>query len=161
MADTKLKPLFMPIQGNEYGHPSKRLKQPDCVPWGLVEDHEAQAQENHGQTLERLRERAGVSACECLAIIYDRPWVKMHPIRSAYLLVGAIYKHAGTCVCGGPAEDAFPSFCSACTNLAKRFEGTLVDIFEGDEIEDVPDKITLVRQAAFLTVWEMMNTKDV
>jgi hypothetical protein len=41
----------------------------------MVAPHEAQALANHcGQSLERLRQRGGLSACEALAILDDRPW---------------------------------------------------------------------------------------
>ncbi len=48
------------------------------VPWALLAPHEAQAQINHGQSLERLAERGGLSPCEALAIIEDRRWRRMH-----------------------------------------------------------------------------------
>ncbi len=41
------------------------------VPWSVVEDHERQAQSNHGQTLQRLDNRWGVSPYELYCIIYD------------------------------------------------------------------------------------------
>lgn len=46
-----------------------------CVPWSLMAPHEARAQRNHGgQSLARLAERGGLSACEALAVIEDRSW---------------------------------------------------------------------------------------
>ena len=47
------------------------------VPWAMIEPHEKQAQSNHGQTLERLASRGGLSACESVAILEDRRWRKM------------------------------------------------------------------------------------
>ena len=44
------------------------------VPWSLLAPHEKQAQKNHGQTLERLAQRCGLSACEALAVIEGRAW---------------------------------------------------------------------------------------
>lgn len=44
------------------------------VPWEIIAPHEAQAKTNHGQTLERLRERGGLGAAEVVAILEDRPW---------------------------------------------------------------------------------------
>lgn len=35
---------------------------------------EVQAEINHGQTLARLKERGGVSACEALALVQKRKW---------------------------------------------------------------------------------------
>jgi hypothetical protein len=43
------------------------------VPWDLLAPHEAQADRNHQQTLERLAERGGLSAREALAVVEDRP----------------------------------------------------------------------------------------
>lgn len=45
---------------------------PRSVPWSLVEGHEAQAQVNHYQSLERLAERGGLSICELWAVCTDR-----------------------------------------------------------------------------------------
>lgn len=47
------------------------------IPWRIVEDHEARAKRNHHQTLERLAERGGLSPCEIVALLEDRPWESM------------------------------------------------------------------------------------
>lgn len=48
------------------------------LPWSLIEGHEAQARVNHGgQSLRRLAERGGLSACEAVAILQDRRWERM------------------------------------------------------------------------------------
>lgn len=39
--------------------------------------NEQQAQRNHGQTLERLAERGGLSPCEAVAIAERRRWHRM------------------------------------------------------------------------------------
>lgn len=44
------------------------------VPWEILEPHRAQAMTNHGQTLERLAERGGLSPEELLAIVLDKPF---------------------------------------------------------------------------------------
>jgi hypothetical protein len=36
--------------------------------------HEAQAYANHGQSLERLAQRGGLSPAEALAVVEGRPW---------------------------------------------------------------------------------------
>jgi hypothetical protein len=51
--------------------------QPLPLPWNVIAPHEDQALKNHGQTLARLRERGGLSACEAVAILEDREWRKM------------------------------------------------------------------------------------
>lgn len=38
---------------------------------------EAQAMENHGQTLTRLAQRSGLGICELVAVLDHRPWRKM------------------------------------------------------------------------------------
>ena len=54
------------------------------VPWNLMAPHERQARSNHGgQSLARLAERGGLSACEALAILEDRPWHRI-PTGSAH-----------------------------------------------------------------------------
>lgn len=47
------------------------------MPWSMIAPHERQAQRNHSQTLKRLAERGGLSACEALAILDDRDWQRM------------------------------------------------------------------------------------
>lgn len=44
------------------------------IPWSLIAPHEAQALKNHGQSLNRLAERHGLSPSEALAVIEDRAW---------------------------------------------------------------------------------------
>lgn len=63
------------------------------IPWALIEPHEKQAMKNHGQTLERLRERHGLSPCEAVAILEDRPWRKMAPADSIARLYEIIIDH--------------------------------------------------------------------
>jgi hypothetical protein len=47
------------------------------VPWALLGPHEAQAEENHGQSLQRLATRGGLSPGEMVAVVEDRPWRAM------------------------------------------------------------------------------------
>lgn len=44
------------------------------VPWAMLTPHEEQARKNHGQTLERLAERRGLSPSEILWIIRGQRW---------------------------------------------------------------------------------------
>lgn len=44
------------------------------IPWRMIEPQAPQAQDNHDQTLERLAERGGLSACEALAVLDGREW---------------------------------------------------------------------------------------
>lgn len=55
----------------------KRGTFPKSVPWAFVAPHEAQALRNHGQTLQRLAERGGLSAAEMLAVVTGRTWWEM------------------------------------------------------------------------------------
>ena len=52
------------------------------VPWESIAPHEAQAKQNHDQTLHRLAERGGLSAKEMLAVVTGRHWLQMHAIDS-------------------------------------------------------------------------------
>jgi len=48
------------------------------IPWAMIAPHEGQARRNHcGQTLQRLAERGGLSACEAIAVLEDRRWQQM------------------------------------------------------------------------------------
>ena len=48
--------------------------QENAIPWEIIASHEAQAHRNHGQTLQRLAERGGLSPCEAVAIIEDKDY---------------------------------------------------------------------------------------
>jgi hypothetical protein len=52
----------------------RELMCPRSVPWEMVAPHEAQAQYNHGQTLERLAERGGLSPMELACVLADHHW---------------------------------------------------------------------------------------
>lgn len=41
------------------------------IPWSLIEPHQDRAWKNHQQSLDRLDERGGLSACEALCVIED------------------------------------------------------------------------------------------
>jgi hypothetical protein len=43
-----------------------------AVPWVVIAPHERQAQRNHGQSIQRLADRGGLSPCELLAVLEDR-----------------------------------------------------------------------------------------
>jgi hypothetical protein len=47
---------------------------PPAIPWAMVEPHENQAIRNHGQSLERLDERGGLSPEELYAVLRDAPF---------------------------------------------------------------------------------------
>lgn len=47
------------------------------IPWAAILPHEKQAQTNHSQTLKGLAGRGGLSACEAVAILMDRPWSRV------------------------------------------------------------------------------------
>lgn len=49
------------------------------LPWEMIAPHEEQAQRNHSQTLKRLADRGGLSECEAVAVLEDRPWKRMDP----------------------------------------------------------------------------------
>ncbi len=61
------RPKLFPIHRNSQGLGAERLK----VPWTMMEEHERQADINHGQTIKRLAERGGCSLLEILAILAD------------------------------------------------------------------------------------------
>lgn len=47
------------------------------IPWRVMAPHARQAMNNHYQTLERLAQRGGLSPCEALAVLEDRPYQTM------------------------------------------------------------------------------------
>lgn len=54
-----------------------------AVPWGFIVGHSIQAWKNHGQSLQRLKERGGLSFSELLAVVEDRDY-KYIPKEAAY-----------------------------------------------------------------------------
>lgn len=44
------------------------------VPWSMLVPHERQARANHGQSLERLAERGGLSPVEMVAVVLGKRW---------------------------------------------------------------------------------------
>ncbi len=61
---------------------------PRSVPWNFVESARKQAEMNHGQTLERLAQRGGLSPSELLAALEGRTlaFVRKKPIVDAKTL---------------------------------------------------------------------------
>lgn len=49
------------------------------IPWALIEPHRAQAQKNHGQSLEDLVKRGGLSKMEAVAVIEDKDFYERWP----------------------------------------------------------------------------------
>lgn len=47
------------------------------LPFSILEKYGDRVMTNHGQTLEGLARRGGLSACEAVAILEDRPWRPM------------------------------------------------------------------------------------
>ena len=58
----------------EYGG---RIKERDYIPYAVIKDYEEQAFKNHGQSLQRLAERGGLSYDEALAVLEDRSWSRV------------------------------------------------------------------------------------
>lgn len=66
----------------------KRIVLVQAIPWEMIEGtaSERQAMENHSQTLDELRSRAGVSACEAIAILSNLPWSDLGDERAHRIL---------------------------------------------------------------------------
>lgn len=62
-------------------------------PWELILPHEAQAQKNHYQSLAQLRARGGLSPCEMIAIMEDRPWKPMSDDMALNQLTAILQKY--------------------------------------------------------------------
>lgn len=61
------------------------------IPWGLIAPHEAQAKSNHGQTLDRLAERGGLSHTEAIDIIQGRKWgSSKHCLENEHYLINLV-----------------------------------------------------------------------
>lgn len=49
----------------------------EYIPWFYLSGCAERALKNHGQSLETLAQRGGLSWCEALALMEDRPWCRM------------------------------------------------------------------------------------
>jgi hypothetical protein len=47
---------------------------PDSIPWEAISEHEPQARANHGQSLDVLAQRGGLSPYELLAVLLNHPF---------------------------------------------------------------------------------------
>ena len=59
---------------DEKRFPVLRDEKIKSVPWDIIEPHRQSAMKNHGQTLERLAERGGLSLAELIVVMTDRGW---------------------------------------------------------------------------------------
>lgn len=58
--------------------PELTARVPKWIPWALVEPHAARARKNHGQTLEQLAARGGLSPFELWCVIHDAdPYMRL------------------------------------------------------------------------------------
>lgn len=58
-----------------------------AIPWALISSHEDQARRNHGQTLDDLARRGGLSPSEALAIIQNLSWPHFdEPLAECFLM---------------------------------------------------------------------------
>ncbi len=84
MTENKPRITYMPVlrQNKPYNHFFDLRKEgvlavTMAVPMELLAVHEHQAQRNHGQSLNMLASRGGLSPCEMLAVLENRPWAAM------------------------------------------------------------------------------------
>lgn len=50
-----------------------------AIPWEVIAECEERAMRNHSQTLTRLAERGGLSPCEAVAILENKPYWERWP----------------------------------------------------------------------------------
>lgn len=69
------------------------------VPWDLMAPHDEQAKINHSQTLEEMYERGDRLSCasldpsEAVALLQDRPWMKMDDDAALFELYSRLAYH--------------------------------------------------------------------
>lgn len=64
---------------------------PRSVPWAFIAPHEAQVIRNHGQTLERIVERGGLSPHEIMCAVEGRKLWPIEPdVKAALRLIDAV-----------------------------------------------------------------------
>lgn len=98
------------------------------LPWEAILPHEAQAKKNHGQSLERLAERGGLSACEAIAILEDRDWKRMDEQDANVelaLFLHDFYQAQPKSVCHSFVRDGQIQYLGDCTH---EYAGKTVDL---------------------------------
>lgn len=60
------------------------------IPLAMIAPHEPQAMKNHGQSLERLAERGGLSPGEALSVLEDRRWEAVEPADASARLTALV-----------------------------------------------------------------------
>lgn len=82
-----------------------------AIPWAMLEPHEEQALSNHGQSLEELAKRGGMSPSEMLAVLDNHQWKKMPELTALLELEERVISHlretktlASCPFCGGEPE---------------------------------------------------------
>lgn len=62
---------------HEAGRRPFKIQKADPIDWRHVAPFEQRCYKNHGQSLERINSRSGLSACEAVALLRDEPWQSM------------------------------------------------------------------------------------
>lgn len=77
----------MPIQHvtDDFGRPIQY-----SVPMWVFAPWAEQAEKNHGQSLERLRERGGLDSTEAVAILKGEPWRNISPREAVFQLIALV-----------------------------------------------------------------------
>jgi hypothetical protein len=124
------------------------------IPWRAIAPAEKQAQENHGQSLERLAERGGLSPCEACAVMQFRPWKKMDDgiAREVLDKLVLIELERQTKIAAHPQEQAAPT-----PPVMKIIEGLQHISFPLQSEEDgaiIADAIALLQSVAVPAVVE-------
>lgn len=76
------------------------------IPWGLIAPHEKRARNNHGQSLEMLARRGGLSIDEALAVIEDMDIPRRRDAQAAVLLWAHVAKYRSAAVVARRPEPA-------------------------------------------------------
>ena len=66
-------PDFPILRGYTRQEKEREARCPRSIPWSLVAPHEEQAKRNHGQSLEKLASRGGLSPRELCLVLMNRP----------------------------------------------------------------------------------------
>lgn len=69
------------------------------IPWTVIAPHEEQALINHGQSLEKLNSRGGLSWGETLAVLEDREYKKLDEKKDRKLVENIVAKATVATIC--------------------------------------------------------------
>lgn len=145
---------LFPIMAEYGGHAKENTT--DYIPWEVIAAHEEQAMRNHSQTLQRLAERGGLSYCEALAVIDDRPWCPMRQVDAKQTVYARIDRFGEKSATKDTEIDEMST--NIARNVADEYNKFLYSCFAQFDI--TPENIMTFKDRITVTEHSYANVKE-